>query len=159
MVLPFSCFECDTRRLPYTMFFLLHIMCIFSKCYYDVLHVRFTKKLAMKVQPSHRHSSTPHTNFDWYIGTYLIQSTIIISIFRYIVDMLKTDRCSQRTLSFSTNNHIRRHVFEGGDRLRTRFGSANHLALVACFISYKKWMQREKSIHLRHIYLTPSKLC
>ena len=30
-----------------------------------------------------------------------------------------------------------------------RYGFVNHLALIACFISYKKWVRRAKSVHLR----------
>jgi hypothetical protein len=33
-----------------------------------------------------------------------------------------------------------------------KFGFANQLALIACFITYKKWMQ-EKSIPIINVYL------
>ena len=38
-----------------------------------------------------------------------------------------------------------------------QFGSVHHLALIACFTSYEQRVQ-EKSIHLRHVNLTPERL-
>lgn len=38
--------------------------------------------------------------------------------------------------------------------LHARFGVANHLTLLMCFVSYKKWVLKEKIIHSKPAYLT-----
>ena len=39
-------------------------------------------------------------------------------------------------------------------QLQTQFGFANHLAVIACYISHEKW-SKAKSVHLRTAYLIP----
>ena len=43
-------------------------------------------------------------------------------------------------------------------RLWTQFGFANHLAIIARFISHEKW-SKAKSVHLRPAYLIPESQC
>ena len=74
-----------------------------------------------------------------------------------IVNMIRGD-LYDRLLSTRITTLITNKIFIWalqiwGKWLQAQFGFANHHGRIACFITYMKWC-KEKSTHLRHVYLT-----
>ena len=91
-------------------------------------------------------------------------SKCAISILGSIVSMLAgrtytTTQWARKSLVWQWTRHLYELLNSTGKWLRARFGFANHLAAIACFISSKKWVQREyasKARLLKAFFLTHS---